>query len=120
MALNITQRRIQDVALLDLNGGITRGEDADQLLRSIVELVGAGEKKIVINLINATYIDSAGVGALVAAYSRARRSGANIKLAGLPKNIMQIFRLVDWARLFDVDEDVDDAVGGDWPGPKAI
>src|SRR5262249_34423962 len=85
-----------DVAILDLTGRITLGEGSGILRDTIKDLVDAGESRILVNLRDVTYIDSAGLGELVGAYATVRRQGGQVKLVNtLSKvdNLLQITKL---------------------------
>ena len=78
MALKMTYREVDGVTVVALDGRIILGEESNALREKVKELLAAGKKKIVLNMNNVTFIDSAGLGALVAAritarFRRARR-----------------------------------------------
>jgi anti-sigma B factor antagonist len=80
MAATIDVRRAGDVAILDLGGNITLGEGSGLIRNGIRELVMAGERKILLNLHDVTYIDSAGLGEIAGSYSTLMNLGGQVKL----------------------------------------
>jgi anti-sigma B factor antagonist len=102
--MTITQRDVGDVTVLDLKGRLVLGE-GDLLLREHVnDLVARGRLRLVLNLRDVTYIDSAGVGMLVAKFLTARRAGGNLKLLHLgarSRHVMTITRLTSVFQTFE-------------------
>jgi anti-sigma B factor antagonist len=102
--MTITQRDVGDVTVLDLKGRLVLGE-GDLLLREHVnDLVARGRLRLVLNLRDVTYIDSAGVGMLVAKFLTARRAGGNLKLLHLgarSRHVMTITRLTSVFQRFE-------------------
>ena len=80
MSLKANVRRAGDVQIVDLAGRITLGEGSGLLRSTIKELVGSGQKNILVNLKDVTYLDSAGLGELVGSYATVTNAGGNIKL----------------------------------------
>ena len=72
MALTIASREVDGVTVLDLSGRITLGEGSVQLREAIRDLIGKGQKNILLNLGDVNYIDSSGLGELVSAYTTSR------------------------------------------------
>ena len=66
MPLKITNREVDGVTVLALDGRIVLGEETSTLREKVKSLLGEGKKNIVLNLNNVTLIDSSGLGALVA------------------------------------------------------
>jgi anti-sigma B factor antagonist len=96
MALKITNREVDGVAVLALDGRIVLGEETSALRERVKSLIGEGKKNILLNLGNVTLIDSSGLGALVAAYSSAKSGGASLRLCNLgsrPNELLQITKL---------------------------
>jgi anti-sigma B factor antagonist len=97
MDLNISNKQVGDISVVVLKGRIVLGEGSSALRQRVKELVGDGKKKIVLNMANVTYVDSAGLGALVEAHVSAKKLGASLLLSDLGikfHEVMQITRLV--------------------------
>jgi anti-sigma B factor antagonist len=96
MALSAKVRKVGEVAVVDLNGKITLGENTGILRDELRSLLSQGTKNIVLNMQDVSYVDSAGLGELVGAYTTATNQGGALKLLHLPgkmKDLMQITKL---------------------------
>src|SRR5690348_4249505 len=96
MALTAKVRKVNDVAIVDLNGKITLGENTGILRDELRSLLSQGTKNIVLNMAAVSYVDSAGLGELVGAYTTATNQGGALKLLhlqGKMKDLMQITKL---------------------------
>ena len=102
MALKITDRMVDGVALEVLEGRIVLGEESNSLREKIKSLLAAGQKKVVFNMDNVTYIDSSGLGALVAAHTSARSQGAFLKLCNLGSKFQEILQVTKLVTVFEV------------------
>jgi anti-sigma B factor antagonist len=105
VALSIASREVDGVTVLDLNGRITLGEGSVQLRDAIRDLIGKGQKSILLNLSDVNYIDSSGLGELVSAYTTARNQGAALKLLGLTKKVNDLLQLTKLYTVFDIYDD---------------
>jgi anti-sigma B factor antagonist len=110
MALKITSREMDDVAVLDLDGRIVLGEESSTLRETVKGLLAAGRKKIVLNLSNVTQIDSSGLGTLVAAHSSAKAAGASLRLCNLGARFNELLQVTKLYTVFDVSDNEADAV----------
>jgi len=109
--MHVEVRQIQDVMILDLKGRLTAGL-GDQILRDAIdELLAENRKKILLNLSEVAFLDSAGVGELVAGLKTSRRLGAELKLLNVGD---RVYSTLDMARLlptFETFDDETEAVG---------
>ena len=105
MALSISTRQLDGVTILDLSGRITLGEGSVQLRDAIRDLIGKGQKKILLNLGDVNYIDSSGLGEMVSAYTTARNQGATLKLLKLTKKVHDLLQLTKLYTVFDIGDD---------------
>jgi anti-sigma B factor antagonist len=101
VALKLTTRGQDGVTVILCNGRIVFGEEASQL-RELVKTTLAESKKIVLNLGGVSYIDSGGLGVLVALYTSARASGGDIKLANLTQRVGDILQITKLSTIFEV------------------
>ena len=111
MALTIASREVDGVAVLDLSGRITLGEGSVQLRDAVRELIGKGQKNILLSLGDVNYIDSSGLGELVSAYTTARNQGASVKLLNLTKKVKDVLQLTKLYTVFDIYDDEASAIG---------
>ncbi len=108
MPLAIKTRKADGVTILDLKGKIVLGEETSSLREQVKQLLGASETKMVLNMGNVSYIDSAGVGTLVAAFTSAKAQGGQLKMANLTKKFretLQVTRLLTVFETYDSEAD---------------
>ena len=99
--LYIDQRRNADVTVLDLKGRLRVGGNAVALHRSIRSLVLEKKTQIILNLAGVTFIDSCGLGELVASQISVENKGGEIKLIGLTDQLQELFRATRLLAVFD-------------------
>ncbi len=108
--MQIHQRMAGDVTIVDLNGKMTLGE-GDELLRDKVNsLIQQGQKKIILNLSEVPYIDSAGLGEVVRTYTTVSRQGGSLKLLNLTKRIQDLLAITKLLTVFETFENEQDAI----------
>ena len=110
MALQISEKQIDGVTVLEFLGRITLGEESNQLRTKIKEILGKSKSQIVLDLAGVSYIDSAGLGMLMAGYTSAQNQGATLKLANLTKKFDELLNITKLVTIFDTYGSVDDAV----------
>lgn len=102
MALKINSREVDGVTVLGLEGRIVLGEESNSLRETVKGLLAAGKKKIVLNMDRVTYIDSSGLGTLVASHHSARSQGASLKLSNLGSRFQEILQVTKLLTVFEV------------------
>lgn len=102
MALKIANREVSGVSIVQMEGRIVLGEESNALRESVKTLLADNKKKIVLNMDNVTYIDSAGLGTLVAAFHSARAQGAVLKLANLGSKFQEVLQVTKLMTVFEV------------------
>jgi anti-sigma B factor antagonist len=106
--MQIEERAVGDVVVLDMKGKITLGQGDELLKDKVNSLVNQGHRKIVLNLADVPYIDSAGLGEIVRTYTTVSRQGGSLKLLNLTKRItdlLAITKLLTVFETFDVESD---------------
>ena len=101
MALRMTDREVGGVSVLDIEGRIVLGEESNSFREKVKSLLAAGKKKIILNLAQVTYIDSAGLGTLVATFHSARSQGAVLKLTNLGSKFKEVLQVTKLMTVFD-------------------
>jgi anti-sigma B factor antagonist len=109
--LNITERRSGSVTVLDLQGNIRLGEGNIELHNILRFLVEKGERRILLNLANVTYIDSSGLGELVAGFTTLQKNGGELKILRLTERVRELMVITKLLTVFDVFDDEQEAVG---------
>lgn len=108
--MHIHQRSVGDVTVIDITGKMTLGE-GDELLRDKVNsLIQQGQKKLVLNLAEVPYIDSAGLGEIVRTYTTVSRQGGALKLLSLTKRIQDLLAITKLLTVFETFDTEAEAV----------
>jgi len=105
VSMKVTSRQVDGVTILDLSGRITLGEGSVQLRDAIRDLLAKSSKLILLNLADVNYIDSSGIGELVAAYTTVRNQGGELKLLNLTKKVHDLLQITKLYTVFDVKDD---------------
>jgi anti-sigma B factor antagonist len=108
--MQIDERMVGDVVVLDLKGKITLGEGDELLKDKVNSLVNQGHKKIVLNLADVPYIDSAGLGEVVRTYTTVSRQGGSLKLLNLTKRITDLLSITKLLTVFETFDSENEAV----------
>jgi anti-sigma B factor antagonist len=103
--VKINTRQVEDVAVIDVSGRITLGEETSALRKAVRDLIDKGKKKIVLNLAEVSYIDSSGVGELVSGYTAVRNAGGELKLLNLTKKVHDLLQVTKLYTIFDIKDD---------------
>ena len=99
--LDLKERQAGDVTILDLSGEVRIGEGSIALRDSIRKLSDEGKKKVLLNLAGVKYMDSSGVGELIANYTTISRAGGQLKLLNLTDRIQNILVITKLLTVFD-------------------
>jgi anti-sigma B factor antagonist len=110
MSATINNRQNGDVVLVDVGGKITLGDGSVAIREAVKKLVADGNKKIVLNLGEVTYIDSSGIGELVSAFTTVSNNGGNLKLLNLTKRVQDLLQITKLYTVFEVFNDEPSAV----------
>lgn len=109
--MKITRREVQGITIIEPKGKVTIGE-GDILLRDeITRLLADDKKRLVLDLGEVSYMDSAGVGELVSVYTSVKNRGGELKLANLTKKIKDLLSITQLLTIFDAYDSVDEALG---------
>ena len=108
--MQIEDRVVGGVTILDLSGKMTLGEGDELLLEKIASLIYDGHKKLLLNLDGVPYIDSAGLGEIVRTYTTVSRQGGKLKLLNLTKRIEDLLSITKLLTVFEVYENEAEAI----------
>jgi anti-sigma B factor antagonist len=111
VSMKASTRQIDGVTIVDLSGRITLGEGSVVLRDTVKDLLGKGQKKILLNLGDVSYIDSSGIGELVSAFTSVRNQGGELKLLHLTKKVHDLLQITKLYTVFDVKDDEVAAIG---------
>jgi len=95
---------VGDVSVIDVSGRITLGEGSSTLRDALRGLVAQGQKKILLNLGEVSYIDSSGIGELVSGFTSVTNGGGELKLLNLTKRVKDLLQITKLYTVFDVHE----------------
>jgi anti-sigma B factor antagonist len=108
--MQIEERIVGDVTILDLKGKMTLGEGDELLKDKINSLIHQGQKKLLLNLEGVPYIDSAGLGEIVRTYTTVSRQGGSLKLVNLTKRITDLLSITKLLTVFETFDAEKEAV----------
>lgn len=108
--LDLKERQAGDVTILDLNGEVRIGDSSVALRNSVRNLADQGKTKLLLNLAGVKYIDSSGIGELIANYTTVSRQGGQLKLLNLTDRIQNLLVITKLLTVFDSYEDEAEAL----------
>jgi anti-sigma B factor antagonist len=108
--MKIVERQVGEVIILDLHGKIMIGEGDDALRDAVAKLVDGGKGKILLNLADVPYVDSAGLGEIVRCYTTVSKNGGRLKLINLTKKIQDLLAITKLLTVFETFDAEDEAV----------
>lgn len=108
--MKIDERSAGNVKILDISGQITFTQGDEMLKDKIHSIVHQGHTKILVNLASVDYVDSAGLGELVGAYTTVTRAGGKLKLLSLTKRMRDLLAITKLLTVFDTFDNEQEAV----------
>jgi anti-sigma B factor antagonist len=108
--MQIEERVVNNVTILDLKGKVTLGEGDEVLKDKINSLVHQDRKLILLNFADVPYIDSAGLGEIVRTYTTVSRQGGQLKLVNLTKRITDLLSITKLLTVFDTFDSEQEAL----------
>ncbi len=110
MSVKMNTRQVDGVTVIDMSGRITLGEGSVQLRDAVRDLLSKGQKHILLNLGNVSYIDSSGIGELVSAFTTVKNQGGELKLLNLTRKVHDLLQITKLYTVFDVKDDEASAI----------
>jgi anti-sigma B factor antagonist len=105
VTMKSSNRQVNGVTVVDMSGRITLGEGSVILREAVKDLLAKGQKKILLNLGDVSYIDSSGIGELVSAFTSVRNQGGELKLLKLTKKVHDLLQITKLYTVFDIKDD---------------
>ena len=105
MSVKLTTRQVGDVTVVDVTGRITLGEGSSTLRDTVRDMVTKGQKKILLNLGDVSYIDSSGIGELVSGFTTVTNQGGQLRLLNLTKRVKDLLQITKLYTVFAVHDD---------------
>ncbi|MDQ2842396.1 MAG: STAS domain-containing protein [Acidobacteriota bacterium] len=110
MSVKLTSRQVGDVTVIDAAGRVTLGEGASAFRDAIRNFAAKGDKKLLLNLGEVSYIDSSGIGEMVSGFTTVTNGGGQLKLLGLSKRVKDLLQITKLYTVFEVYDDEAEAV----------
>jgi len=110
MQLKVTKRTVDGILVFQCGGRIVFGEESSLLRDEVKKAIADGNKRIVLNLSEVSYIDSGGLGTLVALHTTAHNAGGSIKLANLTNRVGDLLQVTKLLTIFEVHNSEYDAL----------
>jgi len=110
MQLKLAKRTVDGILVITANGRIVFGDESSLLREEVKKAIADGNKRIVLNLGQVSYIDSGGLGTLVALHTTAHNAGSTIKLANLTQRVGDLLQVTKLATVFEVHNSEYDAL----------
>ena len=110
MSAKLTSRQGGDVTVIDAAGRITLGDGASSFRDTIRDLAAKGNKKLLLNLADVSYIDSSGIGEMVSGFTTVTNNGGQLKLLGLSKRVKDLLQITKLYTVFEVFDDETTAI----------
>lgn len=108
--MTVVERKVGDVTIVDVTGKMVSTDNPGRLKDKVTSLIFQGDKRLVLNLGNVSYVDSSGLGEIVACHGSATKGGAEIKLANAGKKIKDLLVMTRLLTIFDTHDTEDEAV----------
>ena len=105
MSTTLSFRELGDVTVIDVAGQIKLGEGAVSVRDAVRQLLAKNQKRILVNLGEVTYIDSSGIGELVAAFTTVTNQSGQLKLLNLAKRVQDLLQITKLYTVFEVFDD---------------
>lgn len=99
--MQMSERKVGGVTIIDLSGRLVAGDGIGRLTDKVTSLVFQGEKQIVLNVGELSYVDSAGLGEMISAHGVARKGGGTVKLANLGKRLKDLLVMTKLLNVFE-------------------
>jgi anti-sigma B factor antagonist len=100
LRMNIIERTINDVTVLDLEGNLALNENA-RFRKHVTGAIDAGSRKLIVNLAKVKYMDSRGLGELISCYTALRRVNGNVKLLHLNNRLQYLLAITNLDSVFE-------------------
>jgi anti-sigma B factor antagonist len=115
MSLDIHERDREGIAILDLDGRLTVGNEMATYRETMRKLIDAGTRSIILNMAKVDYVDSTGLGALVMTYTTLNKAGGKIKLLNLTRRSIELLVMTKLTTIFEVFDDEQNSVNSFFP-----
>jgi anti-sigma B factor antagonist len=108
--MEIHERPLGDVTVVDLKGKLLMGESDELLRKKVREMLEGGKSKILLNLAEVSYMDSTGLGGLVSCKISAQNNQGKLKLVNLTARLEDLLSITKLVTVFDCYDNEDEAI----------
>jgi anti-sigma B factor antagonist len=108
--MKFSSRKVDKVSVIDIDGKILLGQGDEEIKEAIDELLGKGERNVLLNLAKVPYIDSAGLGEIIRCFTAIRKNGGNLKLLAPNPRLVDLLTITKLVNVFDWYSDESTAV----------
>jgi len=119
LALYLVEKLVDGLLVLDVRGQITLGEETGALRDKVKALVDAGHTRVIMDLAEVNYIDSAGLATLVQLFTSARKQGGDVKLLHLTKRVRDLLQITRLSTVFEIFDTLEAAKQSFGPPPSS-
>ena len=110
--MHVTERAVGDVMIVDVSGKVTLGDGGDAVLKDkLRSLVEQGHRKLLLNMADVSYVDSAGLGAIVHSYATVTNQGGKLKLVSVTKRLKDLLAITKLLTVFETYDSEQEAIG---------
>ncbi len=99
-----------NIAIIELRSSLVGDSDIDELRELVSDYIEQGNKHLVVNLHKVHYMNSSGIGALLAAHASYARVGGQVRLVGIQNNVQNLLVITKLIDVFDVHDNLEDAI----------
>jgi anti-sigma B factor antagonist len=110
MSVKLSTRKSGSISIVDVSGNVTMGETASLIRETLNKMARAGQRKIVLNLAELSYLDSAGIGVLVSSFATINSLGGQLKLSNLTNRVKDLLLITKLYTVFEVFDNEQAAV----------
>lgn len=110
MAIKSYTEQNGTIGVIEVKGSLIGDEETDQFREAVSDFIEQGNRSLVIDLRKVNYVNSSGLGALIAAYSSYVKNGGKVKLAGLSNNVQNLLVVTKLINIFDVFDSTEEAI----------
>jgi anti-anti-sigma factor len=104
MSIKSTTTQNGTIGLIEIRGSLIGDGDTDELRTAVADFVEQGIRRLVINLQKVNYLNSSGIGAIIAAHTTLRKNAGDVKLAGIGGNVQNLLAVTKLIDIFDVHD----------------
>ncbi len=110
MAIKARTTKDGTIGIIEIRSSLIGDEEIDELREAITDFIEQGNKKLILDLSRVSIINSAGIGALISAYTNFSKSGGDVVLTGVNKSVKNVFIITKLSEIFDIQAKLEDAV----------